>query len=69
LNGSRLEPIDSVRKVKTSQGGVTLTGAAFDAISGGAFHSHPPMAGPIALSALIGRIVELGFEWGVTDGT
>jgi hypothetical protein len=25
--------------------------------------------GPIALSALIGGIVELGFEWGVSDGT
>ena len=25
--------------------------------------------GPIALSALIGGIVELGFEWGMSDGT
>ena len=25
--------------------------------------------GPIAFSALIGRIVELGFEWGMSDGT
>ena len=25
--------------------------------------------GPIALSALSGRIVDLGCEWGVSDGT
>jgi hypothetical protein len=30
---------------------------------------HLAGAGPVAVSTLIGRIVELGFEWGMSDGT